>query len=112
MPVAVALVQLVDQVLELGARPVAGGDLTETDPQGRLFVEVEDRPDSVRTDERLRELETEYRAVVEEILELRGDDGRVQAFVRSIADPAGRPQKFHASMRGIERSSALKRAGK
>ena len=35
----------------------------------------------------LRELETEYRAVVEEILELRGDDGRIQAFVRSIAEP-------------------------
>ena len=66
-------------------RGVAGA--AETDPQGRLFVEVEDRPDDVRTDERTRELETEYRAVVEEILELRGDDGRVQAFVRSIADP-------------------------
>ncbi|HYX85410.1 MAG TPA: endopeptidase La, partial [Gaiellales bacterium] len=34
-----------------------------------------------------RELEREYRAVVEEILELRGDDGRVSAFVRSIAEP-------------------------
>ena len=32
-------------------------------------------------------LETEYRAVVEEILELRGDDGRIAAFVRSISDP-------------------------
>jgi ATP-dependent Lon protease len=65
-------------------RGVAGA--AETDPQGRLFVEVEDHPDGVRTDEHTRELETEYRAVVEEILELRGDDGRVQAFVRSIAD--------------------------
>ena len=34
-----------------------------------------------------RELETEYRAVVEEILELRGDDGRISAFVRSITEP-------------------------
>jgi ATP-dependent Lon protease len=66
-------------------RGVAGA--AETDPQGRLFVEVEDHRDGVRTDGRLRELETEYRAVVEEILEIRGDDGRVQAFVRSIADP-------------------------
>jgi len=66
-------------------RGVAGA--AETDPQGRLFVEVEDHPDGVRPDARTRELETEYRAVVEEILELRGDDGRVQAFVRSIADP-------------------------
>ena len=29
----------------------------------------------------------EYRAVVEEILELRGDDGRISAFVRSITEP-------------------------
>ena len=35
----------------------------------------------------VRELETEYRAVVEEILELRGDDGRIAAFVRSISEP-------------------------
>jgi ATP-dependent Lon protease len=34
-----------------------------------------------------RQLEREYRAVVEEILELRGDDGRIQAFVRSITEP-------------------------
>ena len=34
-----------------------------------------------------RELEREYRAVVEEILELRGDDGRISAFVRSITAP-------------------------
>src|SRR5829696_4729035 len=32
-------------------------------------------------------LEREYRAVVEELLELRGDDGRVAAFVRSITEP-------------------------
>ena len=41
----------------------------------------------VPPDERTRHLETEYRALVEEILELRGDDGRIQSFVRSIADP-------------------------
>ena len=34
-----------------------------------------------------RELEREYRAVVDEILELRGDDGRIRAFVRSITEP-------------------------
>ena len=34
-----------------------------------------------------RDLEREYRAVVEELLELRGDDGRVAAFVRSIIEP-------------------------
>jgi ATP-dependent Lon protease len=66
-------------------RGIAGA--AEGDTQGRLFVEVEERRDSAKTDERIRELETEYRAVVEEILELRGDDGRIQAFVRSIAEP-------------------------
>ena len=38
-------------------------------------------------DGRSRELEREYRAVVEEILELRGDDGRIAAFLRSITEP-------------------------
>jgi len=66
-------------------RGVAGA--AETDPQGRLLVEVEERRDSPASDERLRELETEYRATVEEILELRGDDGRIQAFIRSITEP-------------------------
>jgi ATP-dependent Lon protease len=59
----------------------------ESDPRGRLRVEVEDRPDPDEWDGRLRELGTEYRAVVEEILELRGDDGRVSAFLRAISDP-------------------------
>jgi len=65
-------------------RGIAGA--AETDPQGRLLVEVDERKDGIPTDERTRELETEYRAVVEEILELRGDDGRIQSFVRSITD--------------------------
>jgi ATP-dependent Lon protease len=56
-------------------------------PDGRLFVEVEERPDDTPVDGRTRNLEREYRAVVEEILELRGDDGRVAAFVRSITEP-------------------------
>src|SRR5213082_1070289 len=54
---------------------------------GELRVEVEERPDAQPVDGRTRELEREYRAVVEEILELRGDDGRVSAFVRSITEP-------------------------
>src|SRR5262245_18860759 len=66
-------------------RGVAGA--AETDSRGRLFVEVEERPDDVPTDGKIRELEREYRAVVEEILELRGDDGRIAAFVRSISEP-------------------------
>src|SRR5262249_13101087 len=66
-------------------RGIAGA--AETDSRGRLFVEVEERPDDVPTDGKIRELEREYRAVVEEILELRGDDGRIAAFVRSISEP-------------------------
>jgi ATP-dependent Lon protease len=59
----------------------------ETDSSGRLRVEAEERPDEVPPPSKTRELEREYRAVVEEILELRGDDGRVSAFVRAIAEP-------------------------
>ena len=66
-------------------RAVAGA--AETDAQGRLFVEADERPDEAPAGDSVRELETEYRAVVEEILELRGDDGRIAAFVRSISDP-------------------------
>jgi ATP-dependent Lon protease len=66
-------------------RGVAGA--AESDPQGRLWVEVEEHPDETPPPSKTRELESEYRAVVEEILELRGDDGRVSAFVRSITEP-------------------------
>jgi ATP-dependent Lon protease len=66
-------------------RGVAGA--AETDARGALRVEVEERPDPVEADARTRELEREYRAIVEEILELRGDDGRISAFVRSISEP-------------------------
>src|SRR5437588_11152865 len=66
-------------------RGVAGA--AHTLPDGRLYVEVEERPDPIPVDGRTRNLEREYRAVVEEILELRGDDGRVAAFVRSITEP-------------------------
>jgi len=66
-------------------RGVAGA--AHTLPDGRLYVEVDERPDVVPVDGRTRNLEREYRAVVEEILELRGDDGRISAFVRSITDP-------------------------
>jgi ATP-dependent Lon protease len=68
-------------------RGIAGA--AQTLPDGRLYVEVEEKPDEVvrPSDGRTRNLEREYRAVVEEILELRGDDGRVSAFVRSITEP-------------------------
>src|SRR5947209_20430631 len=66
-------------------RGVAGA--AHTMPDGRLFVEVEEHPDEVPVDGHTRDLEREYRAVVEELLELRGDDGRISAFVRSITEP-------------------------
>src|SRR5438105_4932984 len=66
-------------------RGVAGA--AQTLPDGRLYGDVEERPDEHPVDGRTRNLERAYRAVVEEILELRGDDGRVAAFVRSITEP-------------------------
>ena len=67
------------------ARGVAGA--ASTDALGRLRVEVAEHPDDVPVDGRTRELEREYRATVEEILELRGDDGRIAAWVRAITEP-------------------------
>jgi ATP-dependent Lon protease len=58
-----------------------------TGPDGVLRVAVDERPDVTPAPIVTRDLEREYRAVVEEILELRGDDGRVSAFVRSITHP-------------------------
>src|SRR5271167_4710105 len=43
----------------------------ETGPGGELRVEIDERPDEVPRDGRTRDLEREYRAIVEEILELR-----------------------------------------
>src|SRR3954453_2451073 len=87
--------EVVDRVrLPGGARATALAGLhratigaASTDPAGDLRVEVEPHPDAEPVEGRTRELEREYRAVVEEILEQRGDDGRVGAFVRSISEP-------------------------
>jgi len=67
------------------ARGVAGA--ASGDHRGRLRIEVEERRDDVPVDGRTRDLEREYRAVVEEMLDLRGDDGRVAQFLRAIAEP-------------------------
>src|SRR5215213_1165413 len=66
-------------------RGVAGA--AHTDASGRLRVVVDERPDVDPPGIQIRDLEREYRAVVEEILELRGDDGRIVSFVRSITEP-------------------------
>src|SRR5215210_4264777 len=77
-----------------GARAVALNGLhraklgaAQTGADGKLRVEAAASHDDEPVDGKTRELEREYRAVVEEILELRGDDGRVSAFVRSITEP-------------------------
>jgi ATP-dependent Lon protease len=65
-------------------RGVAGA--ARADRDGELRVDVEERPDVIPPPSRTAALEQEYRAIVDEILELRGDDGRMRAFVRSITD--------------------------
>jgi ATP-dependent Lon protease len=72
-------------VLEGVARGVAGA--AHNDASGGLRVEVTEHPDEVPVDGRTRTLEREYRAVVEEILELRGADERIAAWVRAIGEP-------------------------
>ena len=59
---------------------------TPTRP-GQLRIDVEERTDTVPVDGRTRTAEREYRAVVEEILELRGADDRVAQFLRAIGEP-------------------------
>ncbi len=63
-------------------RGVAGAAHTGAD--GRLRVEVEERPDEEPPRVATAELEREYRAVVEEILDLREADLRIHDFVRAI----------------------------
>src|SRR6202049_7478 len=58
-----------------------------TGADGDLFVEVDERQDEVPVDGRTRTLSREYRAVVEEILELRGADQRIMGWLRSISEP-------------------------
>ena len=65
-------------------RGVAGAASTGAD--GRLRVEVDEQPDENPPRVRTAELEREYRATVEEILELRDADPRVRDFVRAISD--------------------------
>jgi ATP-dependent Lon protease len=65
-------------------RATLGAASADTD--GVLRVEVVERPDMVPAGMLTRELEREYRAVVDEILEIRGDDGRIRAFVRGITE--------------------------
>jgi ATP-dependent Lon protease len=72
-------------VLQGESRGVLGA--ASSDSVGRLRVATEERVDATPVDGRTRTIEREYRAVVEEILELRGADERVAAFLRSIVAP-------------------------
>jgi ATP-dependent Lon protease len=72
-------------VLGLHRGLIAGS--AQEDADGHLRVEVQEVRDGHPDDEHTRELVREYRAVVEEILELRGDDGRISAFLRSVEEP-------------------------
>jgi ATP-dependent Lon protease len=71
--------------VEAEHRALIGAAHTGSD--GDLFVEVEEVRDEVPVDGRTRTLAREYRAVVEEILELRGADARITGWLRSISEP-------------------------
>ncbi len=91
----VGVVAEVTERIAIGGRAVASfmalhrgvPGAAQTGPDGVLRVEVEERPDVAPSPALARDLEREYRAVVEEVLEIRGDDGRISAFVRSITHP-------------------------
>src|ERR1700761_1653719 len=93
-------VGVVAEVVEHGrsrrGRPVAtvvglhrgiAGAAQAGDDGDALHVEVQEIHDGHPDDEQTREVAREARAVVEEILELRGDDGRIAPFLRSIEEP-------------------------
>ncbi|HVY95857.1 MAG TPA: endopeptidase La [Solirubrobacterales bacterium] len=68
-------------------RGLAGAAVADADDPERLRIEVQEFHDGHPADDHTQELMREYRAVVEEILELRGDDGRIAAFLRSVEEP-------------------------
>jgi ATP-dependent Lon protease len=58
-----------------------------TDALGRLRAEVDEHEDETPPPVQTRDLEREYRAVVEEILDLRDADDRIREFLRAITEP-------------------------
>ena len=77
------------------------GAQRRADDRGRTARRRRPRPTSG-----IRELERNYRAVVEEILELRGDDGRVAAFLRSISEPGAARRHLRLQPRHLARRQA------
>ncbi|HKT84011.1 MAG TPA: AAA family ATPase, partial [Solirubrobacterales bacterium] len=69
-------------------RGLAGAAIAgEEGDEGTLRIDVQEVHDGHPDDEHTQELAREYRAVVEEILELRGADERIAAFLRSVEEP-------------------------
>ncbi len=62
--------------------------VAHTDSLGRLRAEIEEKPDENPPPVSTRELEREYRAVVEEILDLRDADDRVRSSSARSRRPA------------------------
>jgi ATP-dependent Lon protease len=60
--------------------------VAHSDALGQLRAEVEEKPDENPPPVQTRELEREYRAVVEEILDLREADDRIREFLRAITE--------------------------
>ncbi|HWI96719.1 MAG TPA: endopeptidase La, partial [Solirubrobacterales bacterium] len=69
-------------------RGLAGAAVPSEEGEGEgLRIDVQEVHDGHPEDEHTQELAREYRAVVEEILELRGADDRIAAFLRSVEEP-------------------------
>jgi ATP-dependent Lon protease len=69
-------------------RGLAGAAVPGEDGEDEgLRIDVQEVHDGHPEDEHTQELAREYRAVVEEILELRGADDRIAAFLRSVEEP-------------------------
>ena len=79
-------------------RGIAGA--AHTDPQGRLRVEVQEQPDEAPPGVKTRELEREYRAVVEEILDCTSP---VRVRVKKASDKRCRCRKTAARRSCITR---------
>jgi ATP-dependent Lon protease len=85
-------------------RGLAGAAVAGEDGDS-LRIDVQEFHDGHPDDAATEELAREYRAVVEEILELRGDDGSISAFLRSVqepgalADTAGLSPEFSADQK-------------
>ncbi len=68
-------------------RGLAGAAVPGEEGDDALRIDVQEVHDGHPEDEHTQELAREYRAVVEEILELRGADDRIAAFLRSVEEP-------------------------